>query len=144
MCIRDSRQLLVELRDGIPRLGLGKSRARGVGLAAKQTFLGRRAVGGDALGVGDERIGGGDDLRTIGMEGVKRARAGEALKGALVHLTRIDTFEEVKQIQEPAAALAHLHEMLHGLDADIAHGPQGIEHMAPVSYTHLDVYKRQQ
>jgi hypothetical protein len=83
--------------------------------------------------VGHQYVGGLDDLGPVGVDAVEGAGAGEAFQRPLVDLARIDALEEVEQVAERPALGPHLDHMLHGLQADVAHRAQGVEHGSPSS-----------
>ena len=98
----DGGKLLVEFAHRVPRLDLGQARARGLGLLAEEAFLRRGAIGRDALSIGDQGVGGGDNLGAVAMNGVEGPCPRQAFQRPLVDLTRINALDEVDDVGEGA------------------------------------------
>jgi hypothetical protein len=126
----DGGQFLVQQVDLAPGLGLLQARTARGRIAAEQGVLPALAVGGDALAVGDQHVGRGEDLGAVLVEAVEGPGPGQVFDRPLVDQLGIDPLDEIEDVAERPALLADGDQVLHGFQADVAHRAQGVQHLA--------------
>ena len=127
----DGVELLGETLHRLPGLDGGQGgRGGGGALLAEQADLLALAVLRGGVGGAEHQIDGGQHLRTVGIETIEGAGAGQVFEGALVDDARIDAAGEIEQVAEGAALAANLDQMLHRLTADILDGGERVEDFA--------------